>query len=327
MAHAAINFISDALRRPISIDVIFPTDKMVSPTKKIPVKAPMKTFYFLEGSSGNHHRLLTHTLIEPMAEDANVCVVVIGGEDKWYGNSRTTCDFYSDMVWKDLVNFTRATFNLSDKREDTWIGGFSMGGFGAMVIGLQHPDIFGKIAVHSPALCKELMLGSFDEPGHDNWTKKNYETMFGFRDISELTGSDWDYDTLAERVAHGEYKPEILITAGVLDGLHKNCKDFAAKLKDLGFDVTFKNTEGNHNWCVALNEGLKDAMEWFPTDDFGNNFYQTAPESNYEWPDFFIWRCHYNTIDGVASLPLRMKGAKELEGYRLETDDGGKARH
>lgn len=56
------------------------------------------------------------------------------------------------MITQDIVNFTRRTFNLSDKREDTYIGGFSMGGYGALVVGLGHPEIFSKIIALSNAL-------------------------------------------------------------------------------------------------------------------------------------------------------------------------------
>ncbi len=316
MAHATINFISDALRRPITIDVIFPTDKMVSPTKKIPVKAPLKTLYFLEGSTGNYHRLLTHTLIEPFAEDNNLCVVIVGGEDKWYGDSDTSGDYYHTMVAEDLVNFTRATFNLSDKREDTYIGGFSMGGFGAITIGLRHPDIFGKIILHAPALCKSLMLNSYDEAGHDAWTRTNYMAMFGLKDIKDLENSEYDYDMLAEKVAVQDIKPEFFISCGDIDGLLEQTTLFSNKLKNLGYDVTFETVPGNHNWCAALNSGLQKAIEWLPTDDFANNFKQTGIAANYEWPDFFIWRTHYNTKDGKAELKAKFEGT-ELAGYRL----------
>ena len=43
-------------------------------------------------------------------------------------------------------------FPLSDKREDTFIGGLSMGGFGAMRNGLKYADTFGRIVALSPAL-------------------------------------------------------------------------------------------------------------------------------------------------------------------------------
>lgn len=314
MAHATVNFISDALRRPVTIDVIFPTDKMVSPTKDCPKRAPLKTLYFLEGSTSGYHRPISHTLLQPYAEDNNVCVVVVGGEDKWYGDSDISGDYWHTMVAQDLINFTRDTFNLSHDREDTYIGGFSMGGFGAVTIGLCHPDIFGRILLFSPALCRDVIAQSVDEPGHDAWTRTNYATMFGFKDASEIVGSQYDYEKLAIDLAKEEIKPKFFISCGTIDGLFPISKKYADMLSELGYDVTFKAVSGSHNWCTALNEGIKEGLAWLPTDDFGENFPQTNEDSNYNWPDFFIWRTEYNTKDGKALLKSKLKGI-DLTGY------------
>ena len=318
MAHAQINFISDALRRSIAIEAIFPTDHMCSPTKKIPHQGKMKTMYYLEGSTTNSHRVVTHTMLEAYAEDNNLCVIIVSGEDKWYGNSLISGDLWGNMVTEDLVNFTRATFNLSDKREDTYIAGFSMGGFGAITCGLRHPEIFGKICLHAPALVKALILNSYDEPGHDNWTKTNYETMFGLKDVSEFENSEFDYEKLVDDVSKMDVKPDFILTVGNIDGLRPPLEELRDKLKEKGFNVEFYLVEGNHNWCHALNQGLEKICNALPTDDFGENFRQTGAEANYEWPDFFIWRAHYNTKNGVAHLPYKMKDVEMFSTYRVK---------
>ena len=40
---------------------------------------------------------------------------------------------------------------LSTKREDTFIGGISMGGYGALYNGFKYRDTFSKVAAFSPA--------------------------------------------------------------------------------------------------------------------------------------------------------------------------------
>ena len=82
MSVATINFMSKSLHRMVPISVIFPTDKLVLENKKIPERQPMKTFYYLEGATSNYSKVITHTLIAPMAEDHNCCVVIVGGDDK-----------------------------------------------------------------------------------------------------------------------------------------------------------------------------------------------------------------------------------------------------
>ena len=76
-------------------------------------------------------------------------------------------DYYARFIGQELVEFTRATFNPSTRREDTYIAGLSMGGFGALVNGLRNMDTFSHIAAFSAALIKDRILGAVQEPGHD----------------------------------------------------------------------------------------------------------------------------------------------------------------
>ena len=76
------------------------------------------------------------------------------GENKFYCDSEISGDRYGKFIAEDLVEFTRDTLPLSRKREDTFIGGLSMGGFGSIVNGLRHPETFGCITALSSALNK-----------------------------------------------------------------------------------------------------------------------------------------------------------------------------
>ena len=154
MAHLTINFLTDALRRPITIEAILPTDKMAVQGFYVPEKKPMKTMYVLEGLMSNHTGAVHYTNIQGLAEDNNLAVFIIGGENEWYANSAVGWAKYNDVVWNDLVKFTRASFNLSHDREDTFIAGFSMGGGGSLVVGLSHPEIFSRIMTFSPSPCE-----------------------------------------------------------------------------------------------------------------------------------------------------------------------------
>ena len=70
-----------------------------------------------------------------------------------------------DYVGKELVEMTRKMFPLSEKREDTYIGGISMGGYGALYNGMKYRDTFSKVAAFSPACDPYLMLVKEPGPG------------------------------------------------------------------------------------------------------------------------------------------------------------------
>ena len=59
---------------------------------------------------------------------------------------------YSTFVGKEVVEMTRKLLPLSHKREDTYLAGVSMGGYGTLLNGMRYADTFGRIAAMSPAI-------------------------------------------------------------------------------------------------------------------------------------------------------------------------------
>lgn len=71
----------------------------------------------------------------------------------WFNHSPNSDNLkWGDYVWKDVVNFTDANFRTIPDREHRIIGGFSLGGTGALSLALQHPEIFKVVGAHSPSL-------------------------------------------------------------------------------------------------------------------------------------------------------------------------------
>ena len=81
-----------------------------------------------------------------------VAVVVCDGENSFYTDDEQRGAMFSRYVGQELVEVTRSVLPLSRRREDTYIAGISMGGYGALINGLRYPDTFGRIAMLSPAL-------------------------------------------------------------------------------------------------------------------------------------------------------------------------------
>ena len=144
MAVFEVNFHSESLGRTVPMYVILPTDKTYFPgMPRREEGKPYKTLYLLHGVIGNYTDWLYSTRIKKYAEDRDLCVVMPSGDNSMYLDQGV--DFYGEFVGKELVEFTRKTFPLSRKREDTYIGGLSMGGFGAMRNGLKYHETFGAI--------------------------------------------------------------------------------------------------------------------------------------------------------------------------------------
>ncbi len=295
MAIATVSFISNALQRAVTISVILPQDKMCLRNKTIPARKPLKTLYYLEGATGNYATSLYNTLIKPMAEDHNLCVVLVSGDNKWYGDSDISGDYYGKFIREDLITFTRDTFNLSPKREDTFIGGFSMGGFGSAVLGLRHPDIFSHIILVEAGLNKQFILDAVDESPNDKHTRTQYSTMFGLKDTADFAGSTLDYEMLAEQVAQKkELMPKFLVVCGDRSLPRARNEKFRDKLLELGYDATLAIVPGGHSWSTTLNSGFAKAMDWLPLEGFGDNMPMAGEKEDMGWDEYMYWEPYYN---------------------------------
>jgi len=78
----------------------------------------------------------------------------------WYVNSKDRKRPVEDVVIKDLIPHIDATYRTIDRRESRGIEGMSMGGYGALHLGMKHPTLFGAISSVAPAILQDLK----DEP-------------------------------------------------------------------------------------------------------------------------------------------------------------------
>jgi S-formylglutathione hydrolase FrmB len=187
------------------------------------------------------------------------------GENRFYVDQDIPGEKYGTFIRKELVEFTRKTFPLSQKREDTFIGGLSMGGYGAIINGLNAPETFGAVC----ALSAATIVGNSDhlETGcNDIFKSKEYHEMV-FGDLNQVIGSDKDYVAVAKRLAASEQeKPKFYIACGTKDFLLESNVAFKDQLIGLGFDVTWVQDEGNHDW-LFWDKYIQKSLDWLPLDE------------------------------------------------------------
>ena len=150
MGIATVEFRCDSLNRTTEFRAYIPDD--LAPGQKL------KTLYLLHGANGCNSDWLNYTRIALWARQRNLAVIMPNGENSFYVDEKEGRSFYSKYICEDLLNYTRNLFPLSDKREDTFICGISMGGYGAAALGLHYTEIYAKIALFSPALEADTLL-------------------------------------------------------------------------------------------------------------------------------------------------------------------------
>lgn len=264
MALIQCNFFSQSLMRTVPIQVILPTDKMAFPGKPQPEEKPFKTLYLLHGIFGNDTDWVCGTRVQAWAQDRNLAVVMPSGDNSFYVDNEKSSALYGSFISKDLVEFTRRSFPLSREREDTFIGGLSMGGYGAVVNALQHPETFGAVCALSAALILEKAENTLEYTNFLMTNRGYYESVFG--DLKKLRGSNKDYVYLAEQAAKSGPKPNFYMACGTEDSLIEPNRVFRDQLKALGYDVTWEEGPGVHDWYFWDTYILK-AMEWLPLEN------------------------------------------------------------
>lgn len=260
MAVIKLNYLSKCLMRTIDINVILPVDCLNMDTMEYENHAPFKTLYLLHGIFGDQNDWLYGTRIQKWANERHLCVVMPSGENMFYVNNEFTHNYYSKFIGEELVTITRKMFPLSTNKEDTFIAGLSMGGYGAIINGLKYNDTFGYVAGLSSALiiddwinCKQPILNVPD-------IKKYYENIFG--DLTKIKGSDKDYMALVENKNIADL-PHMYICVGTEDFLLKNNRDYRDFLIKKGIDVTYEEGPGGHEWDFWDKYILK-VLDWLP---------------------------------------------------------------
>ncbi len=244
-----------SLQRRTSISVILPADNIhfLNDTEEI-VEKPYRTLYLLHGLYGSDDIFLANTSIQKFAEDNGIAIVIPCGENSFYLDDFDSHRLFGEYVGQELLDITRNIFPLSDKREDTYIAGFSMGGYGAIRNGLKYCDNFSKVGMISSALITEDIV-DFDEHPNVLYSKRFYESVFG--DLDKVKGSDKDPKYLIENC---DNLPDIYMACGYDDFLFEKNADFYRFLKSKDIDATFVGAEGEHTWEFC-DEFIKDFIK------------------------------------------------------------------
>ena len=217
------------------------------------VRPPYRTLYFLHGYSGGSLETATFTNFALYSALHGIAIVMLDGENSFYVDDELRDVPYSRYVGEELVQTTRNLLPLSRKREDTFIGGISMGGYGALINGLRYADTFAKIAMLSPALGIYPKDGIMPEGSPLN--RKSLLSFLGRPD--EYYGSYKDYEAAIETMMRTpERMPRLFLAHGLQDAIvHDAPREFALRMRENGVPITYYETDGGHDhpfWKQAL---------------------------------------------------------------------------
>lgn len=251
MALFEISFYSHTLGMSMRMNVLLP-QRPIADTKKIPV------LYLLHGMSDDHSVWLRQTSIERYVSEYNLAVIMPTTHLGWYTDMAKGGKYWT-FISEELPDVCHSFFpQLSKAREDTFAAGLSMGGYGALKLGLAKPEKFSAVASLSGALdVSAICLENQDTEEKDFW-----DNIFG--DAGQVKGSDNDLLALAEKVSDTHLpKPKVYIWCGTEDFLYDQNITMKQHLNTLNFDLTYKESPGDHQWKY-WDERIVDVLHWLP---------------------------------------------------------------
>jgi S-formylglutathione hydrolase FrmB len=253
--HAQVDTVevwSTSMQKNIKTVVIKPANYNKRSSKKM----FYPTVYLLHGYGGDHSQWIKAAPQLSNFATAQNCIIVCpdGGYNSWYVNSTVLPHYqYETFVSNELVNYIDKgfrTYNQSNKRAIT---GLSMGGHGALMLGIKHTAVFGAMG----SICGGVDVRPFAK----KW------------DLPKVLGDTIQHkntwDTTMVNLLFQKYPPKhnhIIIDCGVDDffiGVNRSLHEQLIKQK-IGHEYTERpGTHNNAYWSNAIDFQLLFFAKFF----------------------------------------------------------------
>ena len=258
-----VRFFSETLGLMSTMHVLLPQRTMADAQRK---RAPkVRTLYLLHGHSDDHTSWQRWTSIERYAEGLNLALVMPAVHLSFY-NDMVHGGKYWQFISEEVPLLVRDMFSLSSRRQDNFVAGLSMGGYGAFKMALSHPDRFAAAASLSGAVdLNRIVKPVKNDPENKAWLVE-MRTVFG--DLSKVPGSRHDLFALAKKVSRGPVKPRLYQCCGTEDFLYDDNLRFRDFVGKLPLDLTYEEGPGEHNWAY-WDKMIQNVLRWMLPETMG----------------------------------------------------------
>lgn len=255
MVFLQCSFKSETLQMEHGLNIIIPQIPMEDHVRKKEIKKRgFPVLYLLHGLSDDHSGWMRRSGIERYCEEYGLAVVMPNVNRSCYADMKYGLDYYTYMT-KEIPQFVTNNFPISSRREDNFIAGLSMGGYGAFMIALRNPQMFSAAASLSGALDLSHRL-EIPESELENMTK----SVFGSRE--EFLDSDYDLIALLGRIKDKKDElPRLFQCCGTEDYIYPLNQNFKAAADKYGIELTYEEGPGEHEWGY-WDANIQRVLKW-----------------------------------------------------------------
>lgn len=242
MALMECSFFSESIGMCTNAHVIVPQPTLAQiglTGKGSPEGCPV--LYLLHGLSDDHSIWLRRTSIERYATQYGIAVVMPNVHRSFYSDMATGLKYWQ-YVSEELPKLIGGFFKFSQKREDTFVAGLSMGGYGAFKLAVNCPERFAA------AGCFSSVISPWNFADYAPDRRAELQSIFG-SDLAANIGSVNDLMAMEEKKVNAGVKlPELFIACGTEDFLYQENLKHNEHLTKCGIPYTFWQGPGTHEW-------------------------------------------------------------------------------
>jgi putative tributyrin esterase len=256
MTFLQCSFKSEVLKMEQPLNVLIPKISMLDNEKKRDIEREgFPVLYLLHGLSDDHTVWMRMTSIERYATEYGIAVVMPNVNRSFYVDMKHGGNYYT-YITKEIPHFVRSNFPISAKREDNYIAGLSMGGYGAFMIALRNPEMFSAAASLSGALD---LTPVFDMPEEE--VAPMVQAIFGSKD--EYINTDYNLIRLLKKLqGKSDNLPRLFQCCGTEDYIYFMNQNFREAAEKYGINLTYEEGPGEHEWGY-WDTNIQRALNWF----------------------------------------------------------------
>lgn len=247
---AVINLVrsSQILNNQIGIQAILPDELEIG--EKLPV------MWLFHGLGDNGTGWQRKTNLEQLVSDKHLAVVMPDMERSFYTNMIYGGDYWEYLI-KELIPQMRNYLPITADPQENYLVGNSMGGYGALKLGFQHPEWFRTVAAISPVTDLSVVPKIMPD----------YQAVFG----NEITNAKYQLPNMLKIAKPSDLqKLAWYLAIGDDDFMKQPCDRFSQLMTDQGLPVKYVTGVGNHNWNY-WNQQLQQVLDWLPLERRGEH--------------------------------------------------------
>lgn len=251
---------SDVLGMECRMEAILPEPRGADPHTPLSARdaaSPPPCLYLLHGLSDDASTWMRRTSIERYVAPLGLAVIMPSVHRSYYTDMTQGLPYWT-FISEELPAKVSAMFRVSTAREDTFVAGLSMGGYGAFKLALACPGRFAAGASLSGALDVARRAARAD-----GGQARDIELIFG-GPAGAATPSN-DLMRLVEPVAKlpAQAQPALFQCCGTEDFLYDDNIRFRDRARSLGLPLTYEEAPGTHEWGF-WDRWIQRVLAWLP---------------------------------------------------------------